>query len=481
MDTVRVDLAGRGYDIRIGPGLIGQAGAHIGPLLARPATVIVTDETVAGLHLEALEAGLAAAGIGAEAIVLPPGEATKSMAELTGLLERLLALKVERDDLIVALGGGVIGDLVGFAAAVLRRGVDVVQVPTTLLAQVDSSVGGKTGVNAAAGKNLIGAFHQPRLVLADTDVLETLPDREFLAGYAEVVKYGLLGDAKFFEWLEKNAAHMLAGDQAARIHAVRRCCEMKAAIVARDEFERGDRALLNLGHTFGHALEAATGYSDRLLHGEGVAIGLVLADMYALETLPDREFLAGYGEVAKYGLLGDATFFEWLEKNAAHMLAGDQEARIHAVRRCCEMKAGIVARDEFERGDRALLNLGHTFGHALEAATGYSARLLHGEGVAIGMALAFEASARMGLCAQECPSRVRAHLAAMGMKKDLADIEDDLPDADGLMALMGQDKKVRQGRLTFILARGIGEAFVERDADLDVVRGVLGDAWAGRG
>ena len=369
MDMVRVDLAGRGYDIWIGPGLIGQAGAHIGPLLARPATVIVTDETVAGLHLEALKAGLAAEGIGAEAIVLAPGEATKSMAELTGLLERLLALKVERDDLIVALGGGVIGDLAGFAAAVLRRGVDFVQVPTTLLAQVDSSVGGKTGVNAAHGKNLIGAFHQPRLVLADTYVLETLPDREFLAGYAEVAKYGLLGDAKFFEWLEKNAADMLAGDQA---------------------------------------------------------------------------------------------------------------ARIHAVRRCCEMKAGIVARDEHERGERALLNLGHTFGHALEAVTGYSARLLHGEAVAIGLALAFETSARMGLCAQECPSRVRAHLAAMGMKTDLADIAGDLPDADGLMALMAQDKKVRQGRLTFILARGIGEAFVERDADLGVVRGVLGDGLKGR-
>jgi len=277
MDMVRVDLAGRGYDIRIGPGLLARAGAHIGPLLARPFTVIVTDETVAGLHLERLKAGLAAAGIDAETIVLPPGEATKSMAELTRLLERLLALKVERDDLIVALGGGVIGDLAGFAAAVLRRGVGLIQAPTTLLAQVDSSVGGKTGVNSAAGKNLIGAFHQPRLVLADTEVLETLPPRDFLAGYAEVVKYGLLGDAGFFAWLEKNGPAMLAGDEAARIYAVRRCCEMKAAIVARDEFERGERALLNLGHTFGHALEAATGYSARLLHGEGVAIGLALA------------------------------------------------------------------------------------------------------------------------------------------------------------------------------------------------------------
>jgi 3-dehydroquinate synthase len=364
METVRVDLAGREYDIRIGSGLIAGAGAHIGPLLPRPFTVIVTDETVAGLHLEPFRQGLGAAGITSEAIVLPPGEATKSMTQLAAVVERLLELKVERDDLIVALGGGVIGDLAGFAAAVTRRGIDFVQVPTTLLAQVDSSVGGKTGVNAPQGKNLIGAFHQPRLVLADIGVLETLTKRDFLAGHAEVVKYGALGDAAFFEWLEKNGPAMLAGDAQARAYAVRRSCEMKAEIVARDEREQGDRALLNLGHTFGHALEAATGYSGRLLHGEGVAIG---------------------------------------------------------------------------------------------------------------MALAFETSARMGLCAQECPSRLRAHLAAMGMKKDLADIEGELPGVDGLMALMAQDKKVRQGRLTFILARGIGETFVSRDADLDVVRGVLGD------
>jgi 3-dehydroquinate synthase len=369
-ETVRVALAGRDYDIRIGPGLIAQAGAHVGPLLARPFTVIVTDDNVAALHLAPLKAGLAAAGIESHAIVLPAGESTKSMAMLTEVVERLLALKVERDDLILALGGGVIGDLAGFAAAVLRRGIGFVQVPTTLLAQVDSSVGGKTGVNSAHGKNLIGAFHQPRLVLADIDALDTLAPRDFLAGYAEVVKYGCLGDAMFFGWLEK---------------------------------------------------------------------------------------------------MGPA------------MLAGDAEARAHAVRRSCEMKAEIVARDELERGDRALLNLGHTFGHALEAATGYSARLLHGEGVAIGMALAFETSARMGLCAQEDPSRLRAHLAAMGMKKDLSDIEGPLPDADGLLALMAQDKKVRQGRLTFILARGIGEAFVERDADLGVVRGVLEEGLQGRG
>ena len=366
---MQVDLAGRAYDIRIGPGLLARSGEMIGPLLPRPYTAIVTDETVAGLHLAALQDGLSKAGVASDAVILPPGESTKSMTRLTQVVERLLDLKIERDDLVIALGGGVIGDLAGFAAAVLRRGVDFVQVPTTLLAQVDSSVGGKTGVNAPHGKNLIGAFHQPRLVLADTDVLE---------------------------------------------------------------------------------------------------------------TLSQREFLAGYGEVAKYGLLGDAVFFEWLEANGPAMRDGDRDARIRAVRRSCEMKAEIVARDEREHGDRALLNLGHTFGHALEAATGYSSRLLHGEGVAIGMALAFEVSARMGLCAQECPSRVRAHLATMGMKKDLADIPGDLPGAEGLIELMGQDKKVRQGRLTFILARGIGEAFVTRDADLGVVRQVLDEALQSR-
>ncbi len=362
-ERVRVGLAGREYDILIGPGLLAEAGRHVGPLLPRPFTAIVTDETVARHHLEDLRAGLAAAGIEAEAVVLPPGESTKSMERLAELLDRLLDLRVERDDLILAFGGGVIGDLAGFAAAALRRGVDYLQVPTTLLAQVDSSVGGKTGVNTRHGKNLVGAFHQPRLVLADVDVLETLPKREFLAGYAEVVKYGLLGDAAFFAWLEENGPLMLTGHREARAYAVRRACEMKAGIVARDERERGDRALLNLGHTFAHALEAATGYSQRLLHGEAVGIGLVLA---------------------------------------------------------------------------------------------------------------FEVSARMGLCAQEEPGRVAAHLERMGMKRRLADVPGELPDADALMALMAQDKKVRAGRLTFILARGIGEAYQEREADLGVVREVGG-------
>ena len=367
MERLEVSLGARSYDILIGGGLLADAGAHIRPLLPRPYTAIVTDETVAGLHLQALQDGLSAHGIESEAIILPPGEPTKNMGALSQTVERLLDLKIERDDLIVAFGGGVIGDLAGFAASVLRRGVDFVQVPTTLLAQVDSSVGGKTGVNAPQGKNLIGAFHQPRLVLADIDVLG---------------------------------------------------------------------------------------------------------------TLTPRDFLAGYGEVAKYGLLGDEAFFEWLEVNGPALAAGDAEKRAYAVRRSCEMKAEIVARDEKERGDRALLNLGHTFGHALEAATGYTDRLLHGEGVAIGCSLAFEVSARMGLCAQEAPSRVRAHLDAMGMKKDLDDIPGELPDADALITLMGQDKKVRRGQLTFILARAIGDAFVTREADLDVIRAVLTQALA---
>ncbi|MEM1160064.1 MAG: 3-dehydroquinate synthase [Pseudomonadota bacterium] len=369
MPSLEVALGDRSYPIEIGTGLLARAGELIGPILPRPSTVIVTDETVAGLHLETLKSGLADAGIRSEVIVVPPGEATKSMTELTRVVEGLLDLKVERDDLIIALGGGVIGDLAGFAAAILRRGIDFVQVPTSLLAQVDSSVGGKTGVNAPQGKNLIGAFHQPRMVLADVDVLD---------------------------------------------------------------------------------------------------------------TLTPRDFLAGYGEVAKYGLLGDEAFFSWLEANGPALAAGDADLRAQAVLRSCEMKAEIVARDEKERGDRALLNLGHTFGHALEAATGYSGRLLHGEGVAIGCALAFETSAQLGLCSQETPSRVRAHLDAMGMKKDLADIPGDLPDAAGLIDLMYQDKKVRQGQLTFIMARRIGEAFVTRDVDLTVVRSILEQGLAAR-
>ncbi|MEM9474764.1 MAG: 3-dehydroquinate synthase [Pseudomonadota bacterium] len=369
-DTVRVALGARSYDVNVGTGLIATAGTAIAPLLARPRVAILTDETVAAHHLPALQAALEAAGITHSALALPPGEATKGWPQFSRAVEWLLSERIERRDVVIALGGGVIGDLAGFAAAVLRRGVRFVQIPTSLLAQVDSSVGGKTGINAPQGKNLIGAFHQPALVLADIGVLDSLTPRDLRAGYGEVVKYGLLGDAAFFAWLETNGPAIAAGDTDARIYAVRRSVEMKADIVARDETEEGDRALLNLGHTFCHALEAATGYSDRLLHGEGVAVGC---------------------------------------------------------------------------------------------------------------ALAFETSARLGLCAQEEPSRVRAHLAAMGMKTDLADIPGDLPDADGLLDLMGQDKKVIDGRLRFILARGIGQAFVADDVDRDVVRTVLGEALRARG
>ncbi len=365
--TVFVDLAERSYEVEIGPDLLAQAGARIKPLLHRPRVAVLTDETVAALHLDALRAGLAAAGVEMSALALPPGEATKSWPQFERAVEWLLAEKVERRDVVVAFGGGVIGDLAGFAAAVLRRGVRFVQIPTSLLAQVDSSVGGKTGINAPQGKNLIGAFHQPSMVLADTAVLGTLTARDFLAGYGEVVKYGLLGDAEFFEWLERNGPALAQGDMAARVQAVTRSVQMKADIVARDETEQGDRALLNLGHTFCHALEAATGYSDRLLHGEGVAIGC---------------------------------------------------------------------------------------------------------------ALAFELSARLGLCSQEDPSRVRAHLRTMGMKTDLADIPGDLPGAGALVDLMAQDKKVVDGQLRFILARGIGQAFVTSDVPSDAVLSVLEDALA---
>ncbi len=366
-ETVHVPLGERSYDVRIGEGLIAGAGDEIHALLHRPRVAVLTDENVAAAHLDALRDGLGE--IEMVSLILPAGEATKSWSALERTVEWMLAEKIERRDVMIALGGGVIGDLGGFAAAILRRGIRYVQIPTSLLAQVDSSVGGKTAINSPAGKNLIGAFHQPSLVLADIGLLETLTPRDFLAGYGEVVKYGLLGDAAFFDWLEANGPAMAAGDRGLRAHAVKRSVEMKANIVARDETEQGDRALLNLGHTFCHALEAATGYSDRLLHGEGVAIGC---------------------------------------------------------------------------------------------------------------ALAFELSARLGLCAQEEPSRVRAHLKAMGMKTDLTDIPGDLPSAEALVDLMAQDKKVIDGQLRFIMARGIGEAFVTSDVPRDAVVTLLTDALASR-
>ena len=364
-ETIHVDLGARSYDVRVGAGLIAEAGAHVAPLLRKKRVAIITEETVGALHLDALTRGLEAAGIASSALTLPPGESTKSWAHLQTCVEWLLAEKVERGGIVVALGGGVIGDLVGFAAAILRRGVRFVQVPTSLLAQVDSSVGGKTGINSPHGKNLVGAFHQPSLVLADIAALGTLPARDFLAGYGEVMKYGLLGDAGFFDWLVAHAPAMAAGDMDLRHKAVAHSITMKARIVERDETEQGERALLNLGHTFCHALETATGYSDRLLHGEGVAIGCLLA---------------------------------------------------------------------------------------------------------------FDLSARLGLCSQEAPERVAEHLAAMGLKRRLRDIPGDLPGVDALIDLMAQDKKVLDGQMRFILARDIGDAFVSSDVPVDILRSLLEDA-----
>lgn len=364
MEIVHVPLRERAYDIYIGSGILEQAGFRIAPFLSRPRVAVVSDETVAGLHLERLQAALRVEGIDSDVLTLPAGEGTKSWQHLIQTVEWLLEQKMGRDDVVVVIGGGVVGDLAGFAASILRRGVRFVQIPTTLLAQVDSSVGGKTGINVAAGKNQVGNFHQPCLVLADVDVLETLPERAFLSGYAEVMKYGLLGDEKFFEWLEQHGEAMKAGDTCARIAAVRWSCQMKTDIVIRDETERGERALLNLGHTFGHALEAATGYSDRLLHGEGVSIGC---------------------------------------------------------------------------------------------------------------GLAVELSARLGLCSQEDPSRVRAHLRDMGMKVELKDIPGDLPSAESLMDLMSQDKKVVAGQMRYVLMRGIGRAFLSSDVPRAEVMRLLND------
>jgi len=363
LTRVPVELGSRSYDILIGAGLIGEAGKLIAERLPKARAAIVTDATVAGLHLPPLADSLERAGIAATPIVVPPGESSKSFATLETVVDGVLAARLERGDVVVALGGGVVGDLAGFAASIVRRGMNFVQVPTTLLAQVDSSVGGKTGINSPRGKNLVGAFHQPRLVLADTGALDTLSPRHFRAGYAEVVKYGLIDDAPFFTWLEANRPAVFAGG-AARTEAIAVSCRAKARVVAADETEAGQRALLNLGHTFGHALEAATGYSDRLVHGEAIAIGMVLA---------------------------------------------------------------------------------------------------------------FAFSARLGLCAPEDGARVEAHFRDAGLPTRLAEVPGGLPDADALLALIAQDKKVARGRLTFILARGIGEAFIAHDVDPGEVRGFLAE------
>lgn len=279
---VHVDLGERSYDIHVGPALLTQAALWLKPLLSRPALVVIADAAIAENHLATLISGLEEQDIDVRHYIVASGEASKSFAQVEQLCEWLLDQQLSRGDLIVALGGGVIGDLTGFAAAILKRGTRFVQIPTTLLAQVDSSVGGKTGINTRHGKNLIGAFHQPEIVLADTSVLGSLPERDYRAGYAEIIKYGVLGDADFFKWLESENAKILARDPDAVMRAVTRSCEMKAEIVKRDERETGDRALLNLGHTFAHAFEAYAGYDGKLLHGEAVGLGMVLAMAYSV-------------------------------------------------------------------------------------------------------------------------------------------------------------------------------------------------------
>lgn len=351
--TVHVALGERAYDILIGPGLIDMAGPLLAERFPGRRFGIVTDTNVAKAQLPRLTASLDVAGLGHDTVVVPAGEGTKNYAMLEQVVEGLLAAKLERGDLVIALGGGVIGDLAGFAASITRRGMDFVQIPTSLLAQVDSSVGGKTGINSPHGKNLVGAFHQPRLVLADLSALDSLDRRQFAAGYAEVAKYGLIDDPEFFDWLDINLDEIFAGGPA-RGEAVARCCAHKARVVIEDEKENGVRALLNLGHTFGHALEKDTGYSDRLLHGEGVAIGMVLA---------------------------------------------------------------------------------HGF------------------------------SNRLGLSPGQDTGRVQAHLKRAGLPTTLADIPGTLGSTDQLMAAIAQDKKVQRGALTFILTRGIGQAFIEKNVD----------------
>ena len=367
--TVNVALA-PSYDIVIGRGVFATLGRRIAALRPGCKVAIVSDATVAKHYLSAAAAAIRGAGLQPHTIVVPPGERSKSFPVFETVCENLISARIERNDLVVALGGGVIGDLAGFAAAVVRRGLDYVQVPTTLLAQVDSSVGGKTAIDSRQGKNLVGAFHQPILVLADTALLDTLSEREFRAGYAEVVKYGLLGDAHFFEWLEQHWKDVFAGGPA-----------------------RGN-------------------------------------------TPAPREY---------------------------------------AVLKSVQAKAAIVARDERETGDRMLLNLGHTFGHAFEAAAGFSDRLLHGEAIGLGMALAFEFSARRGLIAQAEAERVIRHLAAVGLPTQISQVSGGVPDVDALMELISQDKKVRRGALTFILVRGIGQAFVTRDIDAADVRAFLAE------
>jgi len=355
VETLRVELGARSYDILVGSALLPRAGELIAPVIRQKRAIIVSDENVARLHLASLRAGLDKAGIAHHAIILPPGESTKDFAHFGKLIEDILARGIERITPLIALGGGVIGDLTGFAAATLLRGIDYVQVPTTLLSQVDSSVGGKTAIDSAHGKNLIGAFHQPVRVIADIDTLATLPRRELLAGYAEVVKYGFIRDRAFFDWLETAGPKLVAGDAELRREAVLKSCAAKAAVVAVDEHETGERQLLNFGHTFGHALEAETGFGDALLHGEAVALG---------------------------------------------------------------------------------------------------------------MRLAFDLSAELGLCPAPSAARVRRHYESVGLPVRLDQIANARRFAPAdLIRHMGKDKKVRDGKITLILARDIGDAFISREVE----------------
>jgi 3-dehydroquinate synthase len=363
---VNVALGERSYDIVIGRDQLISLGQRVSTLRPGAKVAIITDETVARLHLQTAARVLATAGVESTSITVAPGESSKSFEVLERVCEALLAARLERGDLVLALGGGVIGDLAGFAAAIVRRGLDYVQVPTTLLAQVDSSVGGKTAIDSRYGKNLIGAFHQPALVLSDTALLDTLSTREFRAGYAELAKYGLISDVEFFSWLESKWRELFAGG-AAREHAIAVSCRSKAWIVSRDERDLGERALLNLGHTFGHALEAAAGFSERLLHGEAVALGMMLA-------------------------------------------------------------------------------------------------------------LAF--SAKRGLMPASDVGRVARHLAEVGLPTTLSAIPGSPSTADQIMQLMSQDKKVKRGKLTLILARGIGAAFVAADVEAAEVRDFLAEQLA---
>ena len=367
IERIAVALGERSYEILVGEGLLGEAGRLMKPVLKDSRAFIVTDERVADLHLPALARALESEGVASHTVVLPAGEGTKDFVHLERLLGALLDERIERGSILLALGGGVIGDLAGFAAAILLRGIGLVQVPTTLLAQVDSAIGGKTGINTRHGKNLVGSFHQPRLVLADIDALSTLPRRDFLAGYAEVVKYGLIGDAAFFGWLDGHASAIRDGDRSARRHAVATSCAAKAAIVSRDEREGGERALLNLGHTFGHALEAECGYGDEILHGEAVAMG---------------------------------------------------------------------------------------------------------------MCLAFDLSVQLGLCPSEDADRVRRHLAMIGLPTGFEAFPERIWDPDRLISHMRQDKKVSGGRIAFVLARGIGRAFLHREVEIEEVRKLLAEAVA---